>query len=191
MQDDMDKRTRRKASEGSAGLVTASSRNGVDAEPAGAGDSTAGRSDEPVAAARAKGDPAATAGRLGRGKKLLFLAVIVGATLLLAEIGVRCLSPMQLGFRYENGRFKPPKEFEVDRSRNSLLLHDIDHGPKAPGATRVVLLGDSYVAAWSVPIRATVGRRLEHHFHAAGAADYEVIAIGQPEWGQREQLRAL
>ncbi|UCG15350.1 MAG: hypothetical protein JSV19_08620 [Phycisphaerales bacterium] len=171
--------------------MTTSSRKSTETESARTGGGDSGQSDKPAAAADAKRGLAATAGRLGWGKKLLFLAVIAGAALLLAEAGVRCLSPLQLGFRYENGKFKPPKEFDLDRSRNALLLHDVDHGPKPPGATRVVLLGDSYVAAWSVPIPATVGRRLEHHLHAAGAADYEVIAIGQPEWGQREQLRAL
>ena len=187
----MGKHTRRNESEGKARTVTTGSRNSAQTGPARAGGVDTGQSHKPAAAAPAEGGLAAIAGRLSWRKKLLFLAVIVAAVLLLAEVGVRCLSPLQLGFRYENGKFRRPKEFDSDRSRNALLLHDVDHGPKPPGTKRVVLLGDSYVAAWSVPIPATVGRRLEHYLHTAGATDYEVIAIGQPEWGQREQLRAL
>jgi hypothetical protein len=129
--------------------------------------------------------------RLSRGRKLLFTGLLLVTFLVVVEVGLRLLSPAQLGFVYENEVFRHPPEFEADRTVNEARLHDVPHGPKAAGVTRVVLLGDSYVAAWSVPVEATVGRRLEHYLNAQGDRRYEVVSIGQPGWGQGVQLRAL
>jgi hypothetical protein len=122
------------------------------------------------------------------------LLVLVSATLLAlvaAELVVRCLSPLQLGFEYEDGFFRRPSEFTRDRRTNSLGFHDREHGPPAAGTTRVILAGDSYVASLSVPVEQTVGSRLEHHLNAAGDGAWEVIALGREGWGQREELEAL
>lgn len=118
----------------------------------------------------------------------------ISATLLVlvaAELVVRRLSPLQLGFEYEDGVFRRPSEFTRDLTTNSLGFHDREHGPPAAGARRVILSGDSYVASLSVPVEQTVGTRLEHHLRAASGGDWEVVALGREGWGQREELEAL
>ncbi len=123
-------------------------------------------------------------------------AALLGASLvvslLLAELVVRALPRSLLGFEYADGFFSVVTGFELDTApRNALGMRDVDHGPPQPGTRRVVLLGDSFVAAVSVPLARTVGRRLEHHLNAAGPGRWEVFAWGEPGWGQREQLAFL
>ena len=113
------------------------------------------------------------------------------ASLLLAELVVRLLPATTLGFVYERGRFNKPPEFARDKARNALGFHDVEHGPPVPGVRRLLLLGDSYVEAGSVPLEETLGRRLEQHLNAAAGAAWEVIALGRSGWSQRQQLPAL
>ncbi|MBI2566819.1 MAG: SGNH/GDSL hydrolase family protein [Candidatus Schekmanbacteria bacterium] len=75
-------------------------------------------------------------------------------------------------------------------------FHDRDYSPQRPvaGAFRLVVLGDSYVAAFEVPIEDTFHKRLEARL---GAEDpfarplYEVIALGLPRKAQADQLQWL
>ena len=128
---------------------------------------------------------------LGRGKKALFALAILVVLLLATELGLRCVPATRLGFVYQNSEFSTPVEFTNDTTRNAKGFHDVEHGPTPPNVRRVVLLGDSYVAGWSVAVHETVGQRLEHYLNAAGDSIYEVISIGRRGWGQREQLQAF
>jgi hypothetical protein len=122
------------------------------------------------------------------------LLVLAGATLLFlvaGELAVRRCSPMQLGFEFEDGAFRRPREFVRDTKVNSHRFHDREHGPPVEGIPRVVLLGDSYVASKATPLEQTVGSRLEHHLNAAGGRTWEVVILGYEGWGQREELEAL
>ena len=127
--------------------------------------------------------------RLGLKLTLALLSLL--CALGLAELGLRLLTPMQLGFECKDGRFTHPTEFTLDLTRNTLGYHDVEHGSRRPGVRRVVLLGDSYVGAGMVSIPETPARRLEHHLNARSKQPYEVIAIGKGGWGQREELIAL
>lgn len=114
--------------------------------------------------------------------------------LLLAEVFVRCLSPQQLGFEFVDRTYRSPTEFTRDMTVNSRGFHDRKHGPPTPDVRRVILVGDSYVAALSVPVEQTVGQRLEAHLNRldpGGAPAWEVIALGREGWGQRGQLLAF
>jgi hypothetical protein len=126
-----------------------------------------------------------------RGRKALVLAAALGAALGVAELALRLASPLQLGFEYVDGRFVRPREFEPDSRRNRLGFHDLDPGPRARVARRVVLLGDSYVEGLSVAVEDTVGQQLARALVAAAGRDCDVVALGRAGWGQREQLDEL
>lgn len=122
--------------------------------------------------------------------KLGLSLVSLLCALLVAELVLRCLTPQQLGFRYQNRQFMPPKLHVRDKTRNRLGYHDVDHSElKPPGVRRVILLGDSYVAAGAVRVPETPGQRLEHHLNTRAGQRYEVISIGKGGWGPAEQLR--
>ncbi|MFQ6103976.1 MAG: hypothetical protein ACE5OP_06740 [Candidatus Glassbacteria bacterium] len=120
---------------------------------------------------------------------LPILSIIL--VLALTEGVLRFFSPLQLGFEYVEGEFRRPLEFKYQTAGNRMGFHDFDHGPKMRDVTRVILLGDSYVAARTVPIRATVVQRLEHYLKSKSNRTYEVISCGEDRWGQREELEAL
>jgi len=127
-------------------------------------------------------------------KRVALLLASLVFVALAAEGALRLLPPTALGFAFANGRFQVPAEFPFDPRtlpKNRYLFHDVEPGPKRPGETRVMLLGDSYVDSRSVPIPQTVGRRLEHHLDAAGAGRFDVVACGLPGWGQVQQLAFL
>lgn len=115
----------------------------------------------------------------------------VACALAAAELGCRSLSGESLGFVYAHGVFTRPPEFREDPRRNALGFHDVEPPAPAAGMARVLLLGDSYVAALSVPLEATVGRRLEEALARDGDAAVRVVSAGQPGWGQAEQLEVL
>jgi hypothetical protein len=124
-------------------------------------------------------------------RKLLVLGGATLIALVVAELMVRRLSPAQLGFEFENGAFERPREFTRDTTLNSIGFHDREHGPPAPGVTRVILTGDSYVAAMTVPVEQTVAQRFEHHLNASSDHPWEVFAVGHEGWGQKKELAAL
>ncbi len=126
-----------------------------------------------------------------RGKwwaKWLLAVASVGLMLGLAEMYLRTWSPDRLGFEYVDGEFRTPQELlPDDRDRSAPPTF----GPKAPGATRIALLGDSYVWGLGCPEATIVGNRLQHHLNEKGAGTFEVVSMGRPGWSQVDQLRAL
>lgn len=128
-----------------------------------------------------------TRGWTGRIALLLASTVL---SLVVAELWLRTRADTELGFRYENGRFTGPREFEPDRRTNRLGFHDAEPGAKLPGTRRILLLGDSYVAAISVALEETVGQRLQHHLNTGGGA-FQVVSLGEQAAGQGEELALL
>ncbi len=127
---------------------------------------------------------------------LLFRLLICGASLLVAlvaaEVAVRLLPEKVLGFRYSDGWFTPARQRERDTFRNSFDRHDVEHEFRKPaGVRRVLLLGDSYVAAGVVAVSEIPGQRMEHHLNAGSDQRYEVISLGSGNWGPREELDIL
>lgn len=123
---------------------------------------------------------------------LLGLAGVVAA-LLLAEGVVRLLPAERLGYVWVEGGFRNPPELARSTPlprRNRLGFHDVEPYPKPAGATRVLLLGDSFVEGNSVDVEDTVGRRLAHHL-AEGGGRWDVVAYGRTGWGQARELEAL
>jgi len=126
-------------------------------------------------------------------RKLSLLLVATVLCFLGGELSLRSLPSTKLGFDYskEEGFFYKPIEFEMDEQTNSLKFHDIEPLPKREDTTRVLLLGDSYVAGVSTPIEQTVGRRLEHHLNSVSQRRFDVVAVGLEGSAQREQLAHL
>jgi hypothetical protein len=122
---------------------------------------------------------------------LVLLAAALLVALLAAEGLLRLLPSSRLGFEYADGHFGKPREFAFAADYNSLGFHDREHRPRRPGVARLLLLGDSYVESYSVPLPETLGQRLEHHLNAAGSGRHEVVALGASRWGQVDQLAAL
>ena len=123
-------------------------------------------------------------------KKLLLLACTSLVLMALLEVWFRSRSELELGFRYENGEFLAPKEFEMNPPAGPWTLENLQLEPEAPDLTRVLLLGDSYVESYSVEADQGLGPRLEHYLNQ-GHGRHEVVAVGRHGWGQRHELRAL
>jgi hypothetical protein len=127
-------------------------------------------------------------------KNLLLLLAATAFSLAVAEGVARLLTPEQLGFVYTGEGFRNPLGFEKrlprELTRNAWGFHDAEVAPRGD-RHRVVLLGDSYVAAESVDLDQTVGQRLEHHLNAASDGRWDVVALGRPGWGLSRELEAL
>ena len=124
-------------------------------------------------------------------KRIVALLLGVAVALGIAECVLRVVPPEMQGFAFEKGRFTTPPEFERDPWRNRLGFHDMEPRPRKKVGRRVLLLGDSYVAALSVPVPRIVGKRIQHHLNRNSRVRYEVVSIGQEDWGPREELAAL
>jgi lysophospholipase L1-like esterase len=79
---------------------------------------------------------------------------------------------------------------------NALGFHDRDYPVErpTPGTYRVLVLGDSYVAAWEVPVADTFHKLLEARLLAEDPlrrASYEVIAFGQGRTAQETEIEWL
>jgi hypothetical protein len=121
-------------------------------------------------------------------------ALLVGASifsLAAAEIGVRLLPDVVVGYHYQDGSFRRPQEYELRRAKNRLGFHDVEPGEKQPGVVRIALLGDSFVEGIAVGAEQTVGRRLQHELNAGDRQTHEVVSLGRGGAGQRKQLRIL
>jgi hypothetical protein len=128
-----------------------------------------------------------------RKRSLLFklAASVVSLVLALAvgELAVRLLPENVLGFTYRDGFFMPARQRERDTFRNSLGRHDVEHElQKPPGVQRVLLLGDSYVAAGIVDVSEIPGQRMQHYLNAGSEQRYEVISLGKGDWGPQNEL---
>ncbi len=74
---------------------------------------------------------------------------------------------------------------------NALGFHDVEHPvAKPPGIRRVLVVGDSYVEAFQVPLRAGLPRLLAARLAAAGTPA-EVVAVARSGWGPIEYRAAI
>jgi hypothetical protein len=79
---------------------------------------------------------------------------------------------------------------------NSLGFHDREYTVErpAPATYRILVLGDSYVAAWEVPVAETFHKLLEARLTAEDPlrrASYQVIAFGQGRTAQETEIEWL
>ena len=144
------------------------------------------------------------------------LAAALGATafsMLLVELALRFQGyrvPLLLSDRVRaQYRVQPNAEFvylgylpgEVEDyanpvKLNSLGFHDRDYSVErpTPATYRILVLGDSYVAAWEVPIAETFHKLLEARLAAEDPlrrASYQVIAFGQGRTAQETEIEWL
>jgi hypothetical protein len=127
-------------------------------------------------------------------RNLLLLLAATAVTLGVAEGGARLLGSERLGFVYTGEGFRNPLAFDKaipgELPRNRLGFHDAEISTP-DSRNRVLLLGDSYVAAESVRVGESVGQRLEHHLNAADRGGWDVVALGRPGWGLANELESL
>ncbi|HEY5998246.1 MAG TPA: GDSL-type esterase/lipase family protein [bacterium] len=96
-------------------------------------------------------------------------------------------------FTYVGYRPGSPVEFRTPIVLNRLGFHDRDYAPARPEERtyRVLVLGDSYVAAMEVETAQTFHKLLEARLNAEnplGRGRYEVIAFGQGNRAQEAEL---
>jgi len=111
--------------------------------------------------------------------------------LILSEIALRFLSPLQLGFEYVDGRFQPPREFDAYWELNRFDSHDIEPTEKVDGVQRVLLLGDSFVHGLSVPVAETVTRRLADRLSKKRPGAFDTVALSGSGASPKDELRLL
>ena len=120
----------------------------------------------------------------------LVISLAIGCAI--AEVGLRRASDGTKGYRVSGRRFVRVQEFVRDKTKNSLGFHDVEPATTKRADQRVLLLGDSYVDASTVPVDQTVGRRFEYYLNDLSESDsYEVVAIGRSGWGQQAELRQM
>ena len=138
---------------------------------------------------------------------LLFSLVVVCG---IAEIGLRLIgyrppevltAGIRRTYRVEpNGEFVYRgyldgmfSDFATPVKLNGRAFHDVEHKPERanPNAFRLMVIGDSYVAALSCPLETTFFRRLEAKLkkeNPLGRGDYEVIACGRGNQAQEKEM---
>jgi hypothetical protein len=92
---------------------------------------------------------------------------------------------------YIEGMFS---DFANPVKMNSKNFHDVEHQIERPNKNtfRLMVIGDSYVAALSCPLERTFFRRLEVKLkkeNPLGRDDYEVIACGQGNQAQEKETK--
>lgn len=114
----------------------------------------------------------------------------------------RYYQPYKSG-RDENGVRRPfvfygapwlRREFEVPVSFNSMGFPDREYSrEKAKGVKRILILGDSLVEAFQVPLEKRLHIVLEEHLNGMGhtGRKFEVIAMGKSGTGQVRHLESL
>lgn len=147
-------------------------------------------------------------GHVGRGLAVALLAVVFSATLAEAVLRLagyhRCqlladsvrgsyrIGPHQQFhyFGYLPGQIE---DFDTVVTLNERGFHDRDYAAERPTAQtyRIMVLGDSYVAAWEVPLEETFHKRLEARLEREdplGRGSYQVIAFGQGRTAQEQEI---
>lgn len=116
----------------------------------------------------------------------------------LIPTGVKGTYRFKPGAAFEYVGYRPgsPEEFRVPIVLNSLGFRDREYAPERPDPRtyRVLVLGDSYVAAMEVENRQAFHKLLEERLNREdplGRGSYEVIALGQGNRAQRDELRWL
>jgi hypothetical protein len=95
---------------------------------------------------------------------------------------------------FSGGRLYVPQEFQVEITNNSRGYHDYDHadaGSCSARTHRILLLGDSFVEAYQVPLDSTLHVLLQGELSPKWRSSVEVIAIGQSGTGLNWQLQQL
>ncbi len=92
---------------------------------------------------------------------------------------------------YLDGMFS---DFATPVKMNSRNFHDIEHAPERakPDTFRLMVIGDSYIAALSCPLETAFFRRLDAKLkkeNPLGRGDYEVIACGQGNQAQEKETK--
>lgn len=141
----------------------------------------------------------------------MLLTVSVLGSLLLAEVGLRILRfhPPEIlteqqvagcgmvpgaSFVYRGYLEGTISDFANPVTLNSEGFHDVEHRPERATAKtfRLMVIGDSYVAALSCPLETTFYRRLEARLKQQdplGLGDYEVIAMGRGNQAQKKEIK--
>ncbi len=145
-------------------------------------------------------------------KNAALLGVASVAALAVGEVFVRVVAPQQLaidprrvhprwfyashpaiGFTMNpefRGRFRLP-EFDTRVAISSLGIRDREHGPRAEGTRRIVVLGDSYTFGWGVEAGERYVDRLEDRLNGTEAGRWDVVKAGINAYGTREQAAWL
>lgn len=138
--------------------------------------------------------------------KLLIAVCGILSGVLMLEIGIRLLQPRQRILKfYENdiignaftpnqkGWFVPPtKDYKTSVEINSHGWPDIEHTyEKPPDTFRILILGDSFVENFQVPLENRFFRLLEKNLKAATNKNIEVIALGRGNTGTAQQYLIL
>lgn len=85
--------------------------------------------------------------------------------------------------------FQRTADYSVQVAVNSLGLRDVEHAYEpAPGVFRIVVLGDSYMEAYQVPLEQSLPRLLEA---ALAGRSVEVINLGVGGYGTTQEFLAL
>ena len=140
-------------------------------------------------------------------RRVALFLFIVGAQFLLFEAGLRTWGSSEaapsfqglfvedpvIGFRLRPNarvRFTTPEFDSFIAINGSGFRDDEEIGEKAPGETRIVILGDSIVLAVQVPIAQTFGEILEARLNARGdGRRYRVINAGIQGFGPVHEYR--
>ncbi len=145
-------------------------------------------------------------------KNVALLGVASVAALAIGELFVRAVAPQQLaidprrvhprgfyaahptiGFTMNpefRGRFRL-QEFDTRVEISALGIRDREHGPRAEGTRRIVVLGDSYTFGWGVEAGERYVDRLEERLNQGGTGRWEVVKAGINAYGTREQAAWL
>lgn len=156
-----------------------------------------------VAAARAAASPRSAARAVLAVLALAFAALAAEAALAIVGYRTPVLLPesIRAQYRVEPGAhfvyrgYLPGnvEDFENPVTLNRLGFHDRDYPAERPSPStyRIMVLGDSYVAAWEVPLEATFHKRLEQRLareDPLGRGSYQVIAFGQGRSAQEREI---
>lgn len=126
----------------------------------------------------------------------LALLVLLGLAggLVVAELGARVYESVRrprkdsLGIEdpVRHHRWKPSARGRVrgiEYETNSLGLRDREYAvPKPAGAFRILMLGDSFVEGWTLPLEGVVAKRLEQSLAFRCRSPYEVINAGNASY---------
>lgn len=99
-----------------------------------------------------------------------------------------------LGWRLEpNTRFTNQNtEFSVNVVYNSKGWRDVEHKyDKRPGVFRIVVLGDSFIEAYSVELKDSFAHQLERMIKTSGRSNVEVINLGVGGYGTLQEYLAF
>jgi hypothetical protein len=133
-------------------------------------------------------------GRLAANLITLALGVVGGLLMLELALRLAGFGPINvqpdplIGFRripHSRYRFMGDRRIGEGGSAgrfNSMGFRDVDHATaKPPGTTRILVIGDSFVAAYQVALDSTFHRRLERALNsrALPGRHFEVIALGE------------